>query len=112
MILLERSAVHAVNGAWGVISLGLFADGTYGDGWNGVMREEFVKMYGTDGVRGLFYGDPSQLLAECIGGASNCIVIFVLSWLFFKLLDKLIGNRVSQADELQGLDVSELGVQG
>ncbi|HEY5867357.1 MAG TPA: ammonium transporter [Candidatus Tectomicrobia bacterium] len=105
-------AVHAVNGAWGVISLGLFADGTYGDGWNGVMREEFVKMYGTDGVRGLFYGDPSQLLAECIGGASNCIVIFVLSWLFFKLLDKLIGNRVSQADERQGLDVSELGVQG
>ncbi len=28
--------VHGVNGAWGVLSLGLFADGTYGDGWNGV----------------------------------------------------------------------------
>ena len=29
-------SVHGVNGAWGVLSLGLFADGTYGDGWNGV----------------------------------------------------------------------------
>ena len=46
-----RSRVHGVNGAWGVISLGLFADGTYGDGWNGVA--------GT--VKGLFYGDGSQL---------------------------------------------------
>ncbi len=29
-------SVHGVNGAWGVLSLGLFADGKYGDGWNGV----------------------------------------------------------------------------
>ena len=43
-------SVHGVNGAWGVLSLGLFADGTYGDGWNGVA--------GT--VKGLFYGDASQ----------------------------------------------------
>ena len=43
-------SVHGVNGAWGVLSLGLFADGKYGDGWNGVP--------GT--VTGLFYGDASQ----------------------------------------------------
>ena len=46
------SSVHGVCGAWGILSLGLFADGRYGDGWNGVP--------GT--VRGLFYGDPVQFL--------------------------------------------------
>src|SRR2546425_7448050 len=49
-------AVHGVNGAWGVLSLGLFSDGTYGDGFNGVE--------GT--VRGLFYGGGRQ-----VGGRGN-----------------------------------------
>src|SRR6185436_8124842 len=49
--------VHCVNGAWGVLSLGLFADGKYGEGWNGVP--------GT--VKGLFYGDPRQFAAQVIG---------------------------------------------
>ncbi len=54
-------SVHGVNGLWGVVSLGLFANGKYGAGWNGVVREDMVSKYGSDGVRGLLYGDPSQL---------------------------------------------------
>ncbi len=54
-------SVHGVNGAWGVISLGLFADGTYGDGLNGVA--------GT--VKGLFYGGGSQFVAQLIGTADE-----------------------------------------
>ncbi len=95
-------SVHGTCGAWGVISLGLLADGTYGDALNGVA--------GT--VRGLFYGDPSQLLAQCIGAATNVAFIFVASTIFFKILDQLVGNRVPAAVELEGLDVPELGVPG
>ena len=52
-------AVHCVNGAWGVLSLGLFADGSYGDGWNGVpgtvrsatvTRQFLAQVIGTPGV--------------------------------------------------------------
>ncbi len=95
-------SVHGVCGAWGVLSLGLFADGTYGDGWNGVA--------GT--VKGLFYGDSSQFIAECIGVAANFIYVGLISLIVFKLIDVLVGNRVEPAVELGGLDVPEMGVPG
>jgi Amt family ammonium transporter len=92
-------SVHGVNGAWGVISLGLFADGTYGDGWNGVA--------GT--VKGLFYGDSSQLVAQLIGTATCIVFVFVMFYVFFKVVDKVIGNRVSAETEIVGLDLPEMG---
>ncbi len=95
-------SVHGTNGAWGVLSLGLFADGTYGDGFNGVS--------GT--VRGLLYGDSGQLLAQVIGPLTNLVFIFAASWLFFKLLDAVMGLRVSKEVEFEGLDVPEMGVHG
>ena len=95
-------AVHGVNGAWGVLSLGLFADGVYGDGWNGV----------PGAVRGLFYGDASQFAAQAIGTVTCAVFIFALFYAFFKLVDVTVGNRVSAAAELQGLDVPEMGVLG
>ena len=42
-------SVHGVNGLWGVLSVGIFATGNYGAGWNGVVRDEFVKKYGAGG---------------------------------------------------------------
>jgi Amt family ammonium transporter len=92
-------SVHGVNGAWGVLSLGLFADGKYGDGWNGVP--------GT--VTGLFYGDARQFLAQGIGTLTCFVFVFASFFLFFKLVDVLIGNRVSVETELQGLDLPEMG---
>ena len=59
-------SVHGVNGLWGVLSVGIFATGEYGAGWNGVVREEMVKLYGSDGVRGLLYGDFSQFIMQMI----------------------------------------------
>jgi Amt family ammonium transporter len=92
-------SVHGVNGAWGVVALGLFADGTYGDGWNGVA--------GT--VKGLFYGDGSQLVAQLVGTATCIVFVFVSFYAFFKVVGKVIGNRVSAETELLGLDMPEMG---
>ncbi len=92
-------SVHGTCGAWGVLSLGLFADGAYGDGWNGV----------TGTVKGLFYGDASQFVAQCVDVAANFCYVFVVSYIVFKLIDAIVGMRVKPEDELQGLDLTETG---
>ena len=93
-------SVHCVNGVWGVIATGLFADGSYGDGLNGV----------SGGVTGLFFGDASQLVAQLIAVAVLFIYGFGVSFIFFKILDKVWGLRVAPEDELEGLDIPEMGV--
>jgi ammonium transporter, Amt family len=93
-------SVHGVNGAWGVIALGLFADGTYGAGYNGVATP----------VTGLFYGGGfNQLFAELIGTVTCIVFIFASFYIFFKVVGALIGNRVPAEVEMQGLDMHEVG---
>lgn len=93
-------AVHGMNGIFGVLAVGLFADGTYGAGLNGV-----------DGaVRGLFYGNPGQLWAQLIGAAACVVFVFGASYAFFKLQDRWQGIRVPLEQEIEGLDVHEMGV--
>jgi ammonium transporter, Amt family len=94
-------AVHGANGAWGCIALGLFADGTYGDGLNGVA--------GT--VKGLFYGDGGQLAAQAVGVAVDFLFVGLASYVLFKLLDLILGNRVDRETEIKGLDVPEMGIE-
>lgn len=94
-------AVHGCNGAWGCVALGLFADGSYGDGLNGVS--------GT--VKGLFYGDGGQFAAEFIGVAVNFLFVGLASYFLFKILDLTIGNRVDSETEIKGLDIPEMGVE-
>ncbi len=93
-------SVHGVNGAWGVLALGLFADGKYGDGFNGVKGA----------VTGLFYGDSGQFVAQCIGTVTNIVYVFIISWVFFKVLDMVVGLRVPKDQELEGLDQHEVAV--
>jgi ammonium transporter, Amt family len=93
-------SVHGVNGAWGVIALGLFADGTYGDGLNGIA--------GT--VKGLFYGGGSQFAAQVVGTLTNIIFVFIIMYVFFKVLDKIIPLRVDPELEIEGLDQAEVAV--
>jgi Amt family ammonium transporter len=96
-------SVHGVNGAWGCLSIGLFADGTYGDGWNGVA--------GT--VTGLFYGGGlSQFWAELIGVVTCFVTLSILAIIVFKIADAIVGNRVAEKAEIEGLDIPEMGLLG
>jgi ammonium transporter, Amt family len=92
-------AVHGVGGLWGALALGLFADGTYGAGWNGVAGH----------VRGLLFGDPKQMLAQLVGVLANIAFVFPTAYFFFRAVDRLHGNRVSSEIELGGLDSTEMG---
>ena len=94
-------SVHGVCGVWGVLAVGLFADGSYGAGWNGVE--------GT--VTGLLYGGGfGQLGAQVITAGVAAAWAFGVMYAFFKVQDKLQGIRVTRDEETIGLDVPEMGV--
>jgi len=105
-------SVHGANGVWGVLAVGLFSDGSYGAGWNGVGAIDYKGQPG-QGVTGLFYGDPSQLVAQCLEAGTciawNVVVGGALFWLVGKVFG---GNRVAAEVEIGGLDVPEMGVPG
>jgi Amt family ammonium transporter len=94
-------SVHGVCGAWGVLAAGLFADGTsnYGGVWNGVPGN----------VTGLFFGDPGQFVAQIIGVITCFVYVWGLSYIFFKIVDRVIGMRTTPEAELGGLDIPEMG---
>ena len=94
-------SVHGVNGAWGVISVGLFADGTYGSGWNGVAGN----------VKGLFYdGHWGQLAAQLAHVVVGFAWAWGVVWIIFTVAKRFMKIRVSPEVELEGLDVPEFGV--
>jgi Amt family ammonium transporter len=97
-------SVHGANGLWGVIAVGLFADGksNYGGSWNGV----------TGNVTGLFYGDASQLVAQLIGVATLVGFVFTFSFVVNLVVDYLVGQRTSAKAEMEGLDLPEMGALG
>jgi len=96
-------SVHAVNGCFGVLCVGIFANGSYGAGWNGSS---------TEGVEGLIKGDVGQLGAQALGALVIATVIFGIAFGFFKVQNALMkgGIRPTADDELAGLDLPEMGV--
>jgi Amt family ammonium transporter len=85
-------SVHGINGAWGLLALGIFADGTYG------------------GVTGLICGDSGFFLVQALSVAVNFAWAFGLGFIVFWVLKKTIGIRVSPEEELDGLDIGEHGM--
>jgi len=97
-------SVHGTNGIWGVISVGLFADGksNYAGAWNGVPGS----------VTGLFYGDAGQLVAQLIGVATLVGFVFSFSFALNMIIEAVWGHRVDAKTELAGLDIPEMGALG
>jgi Amt family ammonium transporter len=106
-------AVHGVNGVFGVLAVGIFANGKYGAGWN--LTTTFTDAEGAaKGVTGVLYSSDGwgQLAAQAIGALVICTVMLGLAFLFFKIQNALTkgGIRSEEADEIDGLDLPEMGV--
>src|SRR3954452_16154947 len=87
-------SVHGVNGLWGLIAVGLFSDGSYGQGWNGVGATEYLGTTGAalKGVTGLFYGDARQLAAQFVEGGVGIAWNVLLGGIIFFVIGKALGS--------------------
>ncbi len=91
------TSVHLVNGIWGTIAVGLFAEGKY--------------LANTTGDGLLFGGGTKLLMAQLTGVAAVAVFTFVVSYVVWMVLKLTIGIRVSLHEEIQGLDLGEHGNQ-
>ena len=91
-------SVHGVCGAWGTLSVGLFAQASYGEA------------SGVGAINGLFFGGGfNQLFAQLTGIMVVFLWVFISGYILFYLIEKLIGLRASDEEQLKGLDLSEHG---
>ena len=92
-------SVHGMCGLWGVLAVGIFADGTYGAGWNGVAGN----------VEGIIKGDWGQMGAQVIDAAVGFIWAWGITYLIFIVIRRWVKLRVDPEVEIAGLDEAEFG---
>ncbi len=102
-------SVHGYCGWLGAVCVGIFADGTYGAGWNGVGVTSYLGKAG-QGVTGLLYGDYRQFFTQLGGATLLAIYAFGFTYVVFSLVNAVRSMRVSKEVELEGLDVPEFGM--
>jgi len=102
-------SVHGYCGWFGAVCVGIFADGTYGAGWNGVGVTTYLGKAG-QGVTGLLHGDSTQFLTQLGGATLMAIYAFGATYVAFKVVNGIRSMRVSKEAELSGLDVPEFGM--
>lgn len=90
---LDVWACHGVGGMWGALATGLFAS----------------TAINASGANGLFYGNPMQLLTQLISLGVVIIYTGGLTWLILKVVDIIVGLRVGEHEEVQGLDTTQHG---
>jgi Amt family ammonium transporter len=88
---LDVVGVHGVGGTWGALATGLFASKAINDA----------------GGDGLFFGNPGQLWTQIVAVAATYVLAIVLTFVILKIVDVLVGLRVTEEDEVVGLDLSQ-----
>ncbi len=132
MLFIERKgvddpvgavAVHGVNGIFGVLAVGIFADGRYGGLWNltdtsataghgvtGILYGDDGKLFGSGSFGELGFG---QLASQLVGALVIIFVMGGIAYAFFKIQSRFMKDktiRTPEAEEIAGLDRPEMGV--
>jgi Amt family ammonium transporter len=90
---LDVFGVHGVGGVIGALATGIFA----------------TKLVNPAGSDGLLYGNPGQLITQLIAVVAVAAYAAAITWVLLKVVDILIGLRVSQDEERRGLDTTQHG---
>ncbi len=88
---LDVVGVHGVGGTWGALATGLFASKAINDG----------------GDNGLFFGNPGQLWTQLVAVVATYVLAVVATYVILKIVDAVVGLRVTDEDEAAGLDLSQ-----
>jgi len=84
---LDVMGIHGIGGTWGALATGLFAS--------------------MGGGTGLFFGNPGQVMIQAIGVGATWIFAFAGTFLILKIVDGVVGLRVSKEEEVLGLDLTQ-----
>jgi Amt family ammonium transporter len=88
---LDVVGIHGLGGTWGALATGLFATISVNEA----------------GKNGLFFGNPGQLWVQFVGVAATWIFAFLMTIVILKILDWTMGLKVSDEDEVRGLDITQ-----
>jgi Amt family ammonium transporter len=88
---LDVVGIHGLGGTWGALATGLFAS----------------KVVNPDGANGLFFGNPGQLWIQFVSVLVTCVFAFFMTFVILKILDSTMGLRVSEEEEVRGLDITQ-----
>ena len=88
---LDAFGIHGIGGTWGALATGLFAS----------------KAINPGGADGLFFGNPGQLGIQAVAVLASWVFAFVGTMVILKVIDVMMGLRVTREEEQMGLDLSQ-----
>jgi Amt family ammonium transporter len=87
---LDVVGIHAFGGIWGALATGLFASA----------------MVNPNGANGLFFGRPVQLWTQFVSVVATMAFAFFMTVIILKLVDLIVGLRVTGEEEIRGMDIT------